>query len=103
MIQKLRLAVIGGTVAIVAVTLFVLPSLRIPANVRAARVARQLCGCIFVEERSLESCRLDLPEDLDRVRAETFEERGREGVRAWLPGLAERIALHRSDLGCTLR
>jgi len=103
MIQKLRWAVIIGAIAIVAVTLFVLPGLRIPAGIRAGQVAQQMCGCVFVAGRALDSCRLDLPEDLDRIRAETFESGRRVGVRAWRPGLAERRAFYSQEFGCTLR
>ena len=68
------------------------------ADIGAGFVAKQLCSCIFVGERELESCQLDLGPELARVRFERTE----DGVHAWVPLLASRNARHREETGCTL-
>ena len=68
------------------------------ARIGTGYVAKELCSCIFVGGRSLESCRPDVPESMDRVQAELLP----DGVRAFVPGFAERIARHEPGYGCTL-
>jgi hypothetical protein len=70
------------------------------ASVGAGYVAKELCSCIFVAERDLASCRLDVPESMDRVEAELLEDG--PGVRAKVPLLAERVARYAPGEGCTL-
>ena len=60
------------------------------AEVGAGYVAKEVCSCMFVGGRSLESCRSDVPESMDRVRAEALP----DGVRGFVPGLASRVARH---------
>ena len=68
------------------------------SSVGAGYVAKELCSCIFVAGRSLESCRPDIPPSMDRVEAEV----GADRVRAFVPHLAERIARNEPPFGCTL-
>jgi hypothetical protein len=72
--------------------------LRGMASVGAGYVAKEMCSCIFVAGRSLESCRPDVPESMDRVRAELLP----DGVRGFVPALAERVARYEPGFGCTL-
>jgi hypothetical protein len=72
--------------------------LRGQASVGAGYVAKELCSCIFVGGRSLESCRGDVPESMDRVRAELLT----DGVRGFVTGLASRVARFEPAFGCTL-
>jgi hypothetical protein len=53
---------------------------------------------VFVGERSLASCRPDIPETMQRVEAEL----GADRVRAFVPYLAERIARFEPPFGCVL-
>jgi hypothetical protein len=68
------------------------------SDVGAGYVAKELCSCVFVGARSLDSCRPDIPPSMDRVQAELGEDR----VRAFVPYLAERIARHEPPYGCVL-
>lgn len=68
------------------------------ADVGAGYVAKELCSCVFVGERDLASCRPDIPPTMDRVQAEL----GADRVRAFVPGLAERIARFEPPFGCVL-
>lgn len=67
-------------------------------EVGAGYVAKELCSCVFVGERDLASCRPDIPPSMERVQAEL----GRDRVRAFVPGLGERIARHEPPFGCVL-
>ena len=66
--------------------------------VGAGYVAKELCSCVFVGERSLASCRPDIPETMKRVEAELEADR----VRAFVPYLGERIARYEPPFGCVL-
>jgi len=68
------------------------------STVGAGYVAKELCSCVFVGERSLESCRPDIPPNMERVEAEL----GADRVRAFVPYLAERIARYEPPFGCVL-
>jgi hypothetical protein len=70
------------------------------ANVGVGFVAKQMCSCIYVAERSFDSCRPDIFEAMDDVQAEVLEEP--PGVRAWVPLIGERRAHYRGDFGCHL-
>jgi len=68
------------------------------SSLGAGYVAKELCSCIFVGGRSLDSCRPDIPATMDRVEAEV----GADRVRAFVPHLGERIARYEPPFGCTL-
>jgi hypothetical protein len=70
------------------------------ADLGAGYVAKQMCSCVFVGGRPLESCRLDVPPTMDRVQTELTAD-GR-GVRGFVPFFAWRSALHEAQTGCTL-
>jgi hypothetical protein len=76
----------------------VFESLRDRSAVGAGYVAKELCSCVFVGERSVESCRADIPTSMERVQAEL----GPDRVRAFVPYLGERIARHEPPFGCVL-
>lgn len=68
------------------------------ASIGAGYVAKEVCSCVFVGGRSLESCRHDVPEAMARIRAELLP----DGVRAFVAGVASRVARHEPEYGCTL-
>jgi hypothetical protein len=72
--------------------------LRDISTVGAGYVAKELCSCVFVGERSLESCRPDIPPTMDRIQVEL----GADRVRAFVPYLTERIARYEPPFGCVL-
>jgi hypothetical protein len=85
--------------AVLALGGFFYARLRAAASVGAGYVAKELCSCIFVGGRSFEACRPDVPESMDRVQAEPLP----DGVRAFVTGLASRVARFEPGFGCTLR
>ena len=70
------------------------------ANVGVGFVAKQMCSCIYVAERSFDSCRPDMFESMDRVQAAVLDDP--PGIRAWIPGISERHAHYRGEFGCHL-
>ena len=78
------------------------PRVRHMALPGAGYVAHQLCSCVHVAGRDLDACRADLIAAVASVRSEPIERGGRPGVRAWVPIYAERVALYRPEIGCSL-
>jgi hypothetical protein len=77
-------------------------NLRVQANVGAGYVAHQICSCVHVANRSLESCLPDMLPVMDRIRSELVDVDGHHGVRAWIPVFSDRTAIHTPGLGCAL-
>ena len=69
-------------------------------DIGAAMLAKQMCSCVFVAGREAKDCRADQFESMDPIQLEVLREE--ERVRAWVPLLGERTAVHREGLGCTL-
>jgi hypothetical protein len=63
-------------------------------------VARRACLCVFVSQRSLARCRVEMPGTVAQVDAELLE--GERAVRAWISFIAERTARYDERSGCTL-
>ncbi len=74
------------------------PELLLSMRIGTGFVARQVCSCVFVAERSLDSCRADMLPQTDAVNVEVLA----DGVRSSLPLLETRTARYRPGLGCTL-
>jgi uncharacterized membrane protein YtjA (UPF0391 family) len=72
--------------------------LRGQTDIGSGYVAKELCSCIFVGERELDSCRPDIPPAMDAIEAEV----GADRVRAFVPYLGERIARFEPPFGCVL-
>ena len=68
------------------------------AGAAAEYVARRACLCVFVSERSLASCLVEMPGMVWQVDAEVLEEE--RAVRAWIPFVAERTARYDGSSGC---
>lgn len=103
MLRVIKWAAVALGVVLLVVGGIYLPGIRALASTGAGFVAKQMCSCIFVSERSFDSCRPDMMESMDRIRAESVSGAGGTGVRAWVPGLfVERFASFESDYGCTL-
>jgi len=89
------------TLVLVAVGLAVgLPRLERRVYVGTGFVAKQMCSCMFVGDRSFDACRPDMFREMDRVAAEVLP--ADDGVRAWVPLLGERTARYVPGEGCTL-
>jgi hypothetical protein len=100
--RKIALAAAGvALAAAVGFGLFgwYLPTRRAVA-VGAGMLAKQICSCVYVAKRSVEDCRADQFSSMDPIQLEVRGEEQR--VRAFVPALGERSAVHREGLGCTL-
>jgi hypothetical protein len=64
-------------------------------------LAKQVCSCLYVARRELDDCRADQFASMDRIQLVVVEAEQR--VRAFVPAFAERSAIHRDGLGCTLQ
>jgi hypothetical protein len=64
-------------------------------------LAKQVCSCLYVARRELDDCRADQFASMDRIQLVVVEDEQR--VRALVPAFAERSAIHREGLGCTLQ
>lgn len=69
-------------------------------NVGVGFVAKQMCSCIYVAERTFDSCRPDMFKSMDDVQAAVLDEP--PGVRAWVTAISERRAHYRGEFGCSL-
>ena len=72
----------------------------IAADVGAAAMAKVICSCVFVDGRSLESCRADDPPGFDGVSVKV-DTASRSATGSVL-GLVNRTARHSAEYGCTL-
>jgi hypothetical protein len=70
------------------------------ADAAAEYVARRACLCVFVSERSLAACLVEMPDMVAQVDAEVLEPE--RAVRAWISFVAERTARYDGASGCTL-
>ena len=97
--MRQRFYVIAAFWLVLVVGALVYEHLRGMSTIGAGYVAKELCSCVFVGERSVASCRPDIPKSMDRVQAEL----GPNRVRAFVPYLlAERIARYEPPFGCVL-
>ena len=99
-----RKIAIGAAIVLAACLVFgfvrwYLP-LRQAVDIGAAMLAKQICSCVFVADREVADCRADQFSSMDRIRLEVLRDESR--VRAWIPALGERTAIHREGFGCTL-
>jgi hypothetical protein len=72
----------------------------IAADVGAAAIAKVVCSCVFVEGRTMESCRADDPPGAERATA-TVDEKERT-VTGSVGGIISRRASYSEKFGCTL-
>jgi hypothetical protein len=70
------------------------------ADAAAEYVARRACLCVYVGERSLARCLVEMSPMVAQVDAELLEEE--RAVRAWISFVAERTARYYAGSACTL-
>lgn len=68
-------------------------------QVASAYVAKQVCSCLFVGERPLESCKGDFTEDISAL---TIAVEGETVTTSALFNMIGSSASHEEGLGCTL-
>jgi len=98
--RLLKWVLLGLALVATAAGVYVGPRMYRLSMIGAGYVAKQMCSCIFVSERDFASCRADMPPDMARVEATVLD--GARGVRARVPGIAERTARYSPGTGCTL-
>jgi len=86
--------------ALAAAAIFYVPGFVRQVNIGNGFVAKQMCSCMLVGNRSFESCRPDLLPSMDQIEAELLPDG--QGVRAFVPLIGERVARHQAPFGCTL-
>lgn len=91
-----------GLVILLVAGVLLYRQIRPRAQIGAGYVAHQICSCVFVAKRAYASCLLDLLPAMDAIRSEVIEAEGKNGVRGWIPVLADRTALHTPGFGCAL-
>lgn len=99
--RKIGLGVLAGVVVAVALvyTQWVVPT-RYGVAIGTAMLAKQVCSCVYIANRSVADCRADQFATMDAIELEVLREQ--ERVRAWVPGFGERTAAHREGFGCAL-
>jgi hypothetical protein len=70
------------------------------AGAAADYVARRACMCVFVSERSLARCLVEMESEVSQVDAELLEDE--RAVRAWISFVAESTARYDGGSACTL-
>ena len=100
--RRALLGIVAGLVGLIALAgLLWGPRAVGMAQVGVGYVAKQICSCVYVAGREVDSCRADLLPSMDPIDVQVL--RDREGVRAsLLMGAVERTALHHAGSGCTL-
>ena len=66
----------------------------------AAAIAGPACLCVYVSERSLARCLVEMPGMVSQVEAELLEEE--RAVRAWISFVAKRTARYDGISACTV-
>lgn len=69
----------------------------------AGFVAHTVCSCVHVAKRTEASCTADMPSAASWASIAQIDAGGARGVRATVPFLADRSALHRPGFGCILQ
>jgi hypothetical protein len=72
----------------------------ISADVGAAAIAKVVCSCVFVDGRTLESCRADDPPGFEQISV-TVDPKTRSATGT-VGGLVSRRATFSEAYGCTL-
>ena len=101
-VRRLAARVVAGLLIVLAAAALVV-GLRVRRFVWlfSGVAAKQMCSCVFVDDRDADACRGDVPPVADGVGVAVDRE-GRT-VRAGVPVLAARTAAYREGSGCTLR
>ena len=100
MVGRWKWILLGLLLVVAAMVFFALRPVVHQAGAAAEYVARRACLCVFVSQRSLASCLVEMPDMVTQVDAELLEEE--KAVRARFSFIAERTARYDGSSGCTL-
>jgi hypothetical protein len=98
--MRLRWIVLGVVAAIVAAAGYFGWRTAVAADVGAAAIAKVACSCVFIDGRSLASCRADDPPGFEDVNVR-IDEAGKSATGIVL-GLVKRRATYQDGYGCVL-
>ncbi len=96
----LRRIIVGIVALVVAVGAYFGWRTSVEAGVGAAAMAKVVCSCVFVDGRSLASCRTDDPPGFESIPV-TIDETAKTATGT-LFGIIKRRATYRETYGCTL-
>jgi hypothetical protein len=98
--MRLRLVITAAVVLASATGGYFLWQTSVAAGVGAAAMAKVACSCVFVDGRSLESCRADDPPGFEDVAVEI--DNSAKAATGSVFGLISRRATYSQSYGCTL-
>jgi hypothetical protein len=85
---------------VAGVAFFSIRPILLQADAAAEYVARRACLCVYVGERSLARCLVEMPGMVSQVEAELLEEE--KAVRAWISFVADHTARYDGSSRCAL-
>jgi hypothetical protein len=98
--MRWRWLVVGVAAIVVALAGYFGWRTAIAADIGAAAMAKVVCSCVFVDGRSLASCRADDPPGFEGVPV-TVDERAKTATGS-LFGIISRRASYQEGFGCVL-
>jgi hypothetical protein len=98
--MTIRRIVIGIVALVLAAGVYFGWRTSVEAGVGAAAMAKVACSCVFVDGRSLASCRADDPPGFESIPV-TIDETAKTATGT-LFGIIKRRATYRESYGCTL-
>jgi hypothetical protein len=92
--------VLALLLAVVGMAYFTVRPILYQAGAATEYVARRACLCVYVSERSLARCLVEMEGMVAQVDAELLKEE--QAVRAWISFVAERTARFDGSSACTV-
>lgn len=100
MAGRWRWIVLALLLAVVGMAFLTVRPILYQAGAATEYVARRACLCVYVSERSLARCLVEMESMVAQVDAELLEEE--KAVRAWISFVAERTARYDGSSACTV-
>jgi hypothetical protein len=100
MLGRWKWIVLALLLVIAGMAFFAIRPILHQAGAATEYVARRACLCVYVSERSLARCLVEMEDMVAQVDAELLEEE--KAVRAWISFVAERTARYDGSSACTV-
>ena len=100
MLGRWKWIVLALLLIVAGMAFFAVRPILYQAGAAAEYVARRACLCVYVSERTLARCLVEMPGMVSQVEAELLEEE--RAVRAWISFVAERTARYDGSSACTV-
>ena len=98
MLGRWKWIVLALLLIVAGMAFFAVRPILYQAGAAAEYVARRACLCVYVSERSLARCLVEMESLVAQVDAELLEEE--RAVRAWISFVAERTARYDGSSAC---